>query len=70
MAYYVVCKGITSLAEIEEMEGNLFLGVFRRMKFVDRNKTFWKKLMYKKRCDRWGDFKMNVAPFNKDKPIY
>ena len=24
----------------------------------------------KKRCDKWGDFKMNVAPFDKDKPIY
>ena len=76
MAYYVVCKDITSLAEIEEMEGNLFLGAFRRMKFVDCNKPFWKKLMYKaflnakKQCDRWGDFKMNVAPFDKDKPIY
>lgn len=74
MAYYVVCgKGI---AEIEEMEGNLFLGAFRKMKFVDCNKPFFKKLMYraflnaKKQCDKWGDFKMNVAPFEKDKPVY
>ena len=76
MAYYTVCKSVTSLAEIEEMEGNLFLGAFRKMKFVNCNKPFFKKLMYKaflnakKQCDKWGDFKMNVAPFSPDKPIY
>lgn len=76
MAYYTVCKEVTSLDEIEEMEGNLFLTAFRKMKFVDCNKPFFKKLMYfsfmnaKKQCDKWGDFKMSVAPFDKDKPIY
>ena len=76
MAYYVVCKNVTSLAEIEEMEGALFLPAFRLLKFVDCNKPFFKKLMYrsflnaKKQCDKWGDFKMNVAPFQKDGPIY
>lgn len=76
MAYYVVCKDVTSLDEIEEMEGNLFLGAFRKMKFVNCNRPFFKKLMYKaflnakSQCDKWGDFKMNVAPFDKDKPIY
>ena len=76
MSYYVVCKEVTTLAEIEEMEGNLFLGAFRKMKFVDCNRPFWKKLMYKaflrakKQCDKWGDFKMNLAPFDPDKPIY
>lgn len=76
MAYYSVCKDKTSLEEIEEMEGNLVLPAFRKMKFVDCNKPFFKKLMYraflnaKKQCDKWGDFKMNVAPFEKDKPIY
>lgn len=76
MAYYVVCKNAASLAELEEMEGNLFLGAFRKMKFVDCNKPFFKKLMYKaflrakKQCDKWGDFKMSVAPYEKDKPIY
>ena len=30
MAYYVVCKEHTNLAEIEQMEGNLFLGKFRK----------------------------------------
>lgn len=76
MAYYSVCKEVTNLDEIEEMEGNLFLTAFRKMKFVDCNKPFFKKLMYfsfmnaKKQCDKWGDFKMNVAPFDKDKPIY
>ena len=76
MAYYVVCREVTSLAEIEEMEGNLFLTAFRKLKFVDCNKPFFKKLMYfafrnaKKQCDKWGDFKMNLAPFDKDAPIY
>lgn len=76
MSYYVVCKNVTCLAEIEEMEGNLFLGAFRKIKFVDCNKPFFKKLMYKaflnakKQCDKWGDFKMNVAAYEKDKPIY
>lgn len=76
MAYYVVCKEVTNLSEMEEMEGNLFLSTFRKLKFADCNKPFFKKLMYrafqnaKKQCDKWGDFKMNVAPFDKDKPIY
>lgn len=77
MAYYVVCRNVTSLAEIEEMENILFLASFRIMaKFVDCNKPFFKKLMYKslimnkKQCDKWHDFEMNVAPFDKDKPVY
>lgn len=78
-AYYVVCKDVTSLAEIEEMEGNLFLTPFRKLsklKIIDCNKPFFKKLMYraflnaKAQCDKWGDYKMNVAPFDKNKPIY
>ena len=24
----------------------------------------------KKKCDRWHDYEMNVAPYQKDKPIY
>ena len=76
MAYYTVCKKVTSLAEIEEMEGNLFLGAFRKMKLVNCNKPIFKKLMYKafqnakRQCDKWGDFKMNIAPFDPEKPIY
>ena len=76
MTYYVVCRDVKSLAEVEEMEGNLFLGAFRKMKFVDCNKPFFKKLMYKAfqrakcQCDRWGDFQMNIAPFRPEEPIY
>ena len=76
MAYYVVCRDVTSLEEIEEMEGNLFLPAFRKLRFVDCNKPFFKKLMYraflnaKKQCDKWGDFQMTVAPFDRDQPIY
>lgn len=70
MAYYVVCKGVTSVEEIEQMEGDLFLPAFRKMKFVDCNRPIFKRLMHraflnaKKQCDKWGDFKMNVAPFD------
>lgn len=76
MAYYVVCRKVTSPAEIEEMEGALFLPAFRMLRFVDCNKPFFKKLMYysfqnaKKQCDKWGDYQMNVASYDKDQPIY
>ena len=63
--------------EIEELEENLILPSFRKLsKFVDCNKPFFKKLMYKactkakSGCDKWHDYEMRVAPFNKDKPIY
>lgn len=73
-SYYVVCKEKTFLAEIEKMEGNLFLPAFKNLKFVDCNKPIYKKLMYwsfalsKKKCDKWDDFDMNVAPYKKDEP--
>ena len=76
MSYYVVCKEVTSLREIEEIEENLILPSFRKLKFVDCNKPFWKRLMYKaftrakKGCDKWHDYEMNVAAFDKNKPIY
>lgn len=76
LSYYVVCKAVTSFREIEEMEENLILPTFRRLKFVDCNKPFWRGLMYKAfasakaGCDRWHDYEMHVAPFEKDKPIY
>ena len=76
MAYYTVCREVTSLAEIEQMEGELFLPSFQKLKFVDCNKPFFKKLLYraflnaKKQCDKWGDFQMNVTPFDPGKPIY
>lgn len=76
MSYYTVCKEVTTLAEIEEMEGNLFLPAFRKLKFINANRPFAKRLLYlsfknaKKQCDKWGDFKMNLAPFDKDKTIY
>ena len=47
MSYYTVCKAVSSFREIEEMEENLILPIFRRLRFVDCNKPFWKKLMYK-----------------------
>lgn len=76
MAYYVVCKSVTDLEEIEEMEGNLFLSAFHKLKFVNVNRPFFKRLMYfsfllaRKQCQKWGDYNMYVAPYHKDKPIY
>ena len=74
MAYYVICKDVTSLAEIEEMEGSLFLPAFRKLRFVNVNHPFVKRLLHlafsnaKRQCDKWGDFKMNLAPFDKTNP--
>ena len=76
MSYYVVCKAVTSFREIEEMEENLILPTFRKLNFVDCNKPFWRKLMYKafvrakSGCDKWHDYEMSVAPYETDKPIY
>ena len=76
MSYYTVCKAVSSFREIEEMEENLILPIFRRLRFVDCNKPFWRKLMYrtfaraKSDCDKWHDYEMSVAPYETDKPIY
>lgn len=77
LSYYVVCKAVTSLREIEELEENLILPSFRKLsKFVDCNKPIFRKLMHKAftraktGCDKWHDYEMSVAPFAKDKPIY
>ena len=76
MSYYVVCRAVTSFREIEEIEEKLILPSFRRLKFVDCNKPFFRKLLHKAflrakaRCDRWHDYTMNVAPFAADRPIY
>lgn len=77
MSYYTVCRDVTSFCEIEKIEESLVLPSFRVLsKFVDCNKPFWKKLMYKaftkakSGCDKWQDYKMNVAPYEKGKPIY
>ena len=76
MSYYVVCRTETTLSEIEEMEGALFLPAFRMLKFVDCNRPFWKKMLHrafaasKKKCDPWGDYQMHVAPYDPKKPIY
>ena len=75
MSYYTVCKEVTNIAELEEMEGELFLPAFRKLGFVDCNKALWKRLLHlafavsKKKCDRWGDYPMSVAPYDKKQPI-
>ena len=76
MSYYDVCRDVSSFREIEEIEEELILPSFRKLKFVDCNKPFWRKLMYKaftrakSGCDKWHDYEMSVAPFDSDKPIY
>lgn len=77
MSYYAVCKAVISFREIEEIEENLILPTFRKLSgFVDCNKPFFKKLMHKAfagakaKCDKWHDYEMYVAPYDKDKPIY
>ena len=77
MSYYAVCRDVTSFREVEEIEENLILPTFRKLsKFVDCNKPFFKKLMYRafqnaeKQCGKWHDYEMRVAPYDKDKPIY
>ena len=76
MAYYDTCREFVTLEELEDIVGNLILPAFRKLSFVDCNKPFFKKLMYraflnaKKQCDKWGDYEMYVAPLEMDKPIY
>ena len=75
MSYYKVCRSVTSLQEIEKMEEDLILPSFRNLKFVNCNKPFWRKLMYRaflnaeKQCNKWNDYKMKVEPYDKNKPI-
>ena len=75
LSYYVVCRSVTSFHEIEQMEEDLILPAFRKLRFVDCNKPFWRKLMYKAftrakaGCDRLHDYEMNVTPYAPDKPI-
>lgn len=76
LTYYVVCKEVTSLKEIEEMENHLILGTFKKMRIVNANRTFIKKLMYKafkkaeKQCNQWKDYIMHVDDYQNGKPIY
>ena len=76
MSYYTACRDVASFREIEEMEENLILPSFRKLKFVDCNKPFWRGLMYKafmrakSACDRWHDYEMHVTPYDRGKPIY
>jgi hypothetical protein len=46
MCYYDVCRDVVTFREMEEIEENLILPSFRKLRFVDINKPFWKKLMY------------------------
>ena len=75
LAYYVICRQVTSFEEIEKLYGEIFLDSFSRLGFVDCNKKIFKKLMYmafqkaKGRCDRWHDYEMAVEPYKEGEPI-
>ena len=47
MCFYDVCRDVVTFREMEEIEENLILPSFRKLRFVDINKPFWKKLMYR-----------------------
>lgn len=75
ISYYKICREVTSLAEIEEMMNIMLLPPFRKLgRLVDCNKPFFRRLLYraflgaKKRCDRWHDYEMAVAPYEDGKP--
>ena len=76
MCFYDVCRDVVTFSEMEEIEENLILPSFRKLRFVDINKPFWKKLMYRafstaqKHCDTWHDYEMDVTPYENSKPIY
>ena len=76
MCFYDVCRDVVTFREMEEIEENLILPSFWKLRFVDINKPFWKKLMYRafstaqKHCDTWHDYEMDVAPYENSKPIY
>ena len=75
MCYFKVCREVTDLPELEALEGELFLPAFRRLRFVDANRPFWRKLLYRafassqKKCERWHDYEMHVEPWRADEPI-
>lgn len=75
MSYYAVCRPVTSFREIEEIEEELILPSFRRLRFVDINRPFWRRLMYKAftrakaGCDKWHDYEMHVGPLAPNGPI-
>ena len=76
MCFYDACRDVVTFREMEEIEENLILPAFRKLRFVDINKPFWRKLMYRafstaqKHCDTWHDYEMDVAPYENSKPIY
>ncbi len=75
-SYYLVCKEFFSVQEIEEMESSLFLPSFKKLSFVNANKSLYRKLLHRaflsaeKHCDKWGDYEMEVDPYEKGKPIH
>ncbi len=76
MAYYVTCRNVTTLSEVEEIEREMLVPSFRKLKFVNCNKPLFKKLLHtafmkaQGRCEKWHDYEMHVSPYDKEKPIY
>lgn len=77
-AYYETCKGKTSVKEVEEIEMSLFLPAFKflsMLKFINMNKKFVRKLMYKrfvsaqKACEKAGDYDMVLDSYTEKGPL-
>ncbi len=70
-----VCKDKISLADIESMELSLFSPSFEKLKFIDLNKPFFKRMFYLgdkisgKRGNKIDDYHMELEPYDKSKPV-
>lgn len=70
-----VCKDKISLADIENMELSLFSPSFEKLKFMDLNKPFFKRMFYlgdkisEKRGNKIDDYHMVVEPYDKGGPV-
>lgn len=72
---YVVLGDKTSFNEIEEICREIFIGKRKHVPFVDCNRRFFKKLMYRafiraeKRCEQYHDYEMTVEPYREGEPL-
>ena len=75
LSYYSICKDIVTFKEIEKIEEELILPSFRKIRFVNANKRFFFKLLYKScvlsksKADKFNDYKMIIYPYEENKPI-
>lgn len=74
-SYYEVCRKVTSFEEIEALYADVFLPSFEKLSFANANHPIIRQILYlafrkaEKRCNQWGDYKMEVQPLKKGEPI-